>query len=67
MRSLMNHVVRTAITVLVATCGYGQAPQRSYQFSCVGAELNIPVELIGNGLVFVNAKVNGHATRVVHS
>ena len=26
-----------------------------------GAALNIPVELIGNGLVFVNAKVNGHA------
>jgi hypothetical protein len=44
-------VVRTAITVLVATPGYGQAPPPSYQFSSAGAALNIPVELIANGLV----------------
>jgi hypothetical protein len=61
MRSLMNLVVRTAMTVLVATSGFGQAPPPSYQFSSGGAALNIPVELIANGLVFVNAKVNGHA------
>jgi Aspartyl protease/PDZ domain len=61
MRSLMNLVVRTAITVLVATSGFGQAPPPSYQFSSGGAALNIPVELIGNGLVFVKATVNGHA------
>jgi hypothetical protein len=60
MRSLMTLVVRTAITVLIATTGFGQAPP-SYQFSSGGAALNIPVELIANGLVFVNAKVNGHA------
>jgi hypothetical protein len=61
MRSLMNLVVRTVITVLVATSGYGRVPPPSYQFSSGGAALNIPVELIANGLVFVNAKVNGHA------
>ena len=61
MRSLMNLVVRTAITVLVATSGYGQAPSPSYQFSSGAAALNIPVELIANDLVFVTAKLNGHA------
>lgn len=60
MRTLMNLVVRTTIAVLVATSGFGQAPP-SYRFSSGGATLNIPVELIANGLVFVNAKVNGHA------
>ena len=30
------------------------------RFSSSGATLNIPVELIANGLIFVRAKVNGH-------
>jgi hypothetical protein len=52
-----------AITVLVATSAFGQVPSTpppSYRFSSGGATLNIPVELIANGLVFVRAKVNDH-------
>jgi hypothetical protein len=33
----------------------------SYRFSSGDATLNIPIELIANGLVFVQAKVNDHA------
>jgi hypothetical protein len=35
-------------------------PLPSYRFSSGDATLNIPIELIANGLVFVQAKVNNH-------
>jgi len=65
MQSLTVLVTRTAITVFIAASVFGQSPSSqpppSYQFSSDGVALNIPVELIANGLVFVNAKVNGHS------
>jgi hypothetical protein len=42
---------------------FGQAtssPPPSYRFSSGDAALNIPLELVANGLVFVRAKVNDH-------
>jgi Aspartyl protease/PDZ domain len=59
----MIPVFRVAIAVLVASSAFGQARSSlppSYRFSSGGAALNIPVELIANGLVFVRAKVNGN-------
>ena len=59
-----RNVFRVAITLLaVTTSAFGQAPSQpppSYRFSSRGSALNIPVELVANGLVFVRAKVNGH-------
>jgi hypothetical protein len=55
--------VLPAVTVLVAASAFGQSPSSlppSYRFSSGGAALNIPVELIADGLVFVRAKVNDH-------
>jgi Aspartyl protease/PDZ domain len=52
-----------AITVLMATAAFGQVPSSpppSYRFSSGATALNIPVELVANGLVFVRASVNGH-------
>ncbi len=57
----MVSAFRAAITVLVATFAFGQlpsSPSPSYRLLSGGAALNIPVELIANGLVFVHAKVN---------
>jgi PDZ domain/Aspartyl protease len=56
-------VTLTAITLLVATLVSAQAssaPPPSYQFSSDGASLQIPVEIVAGGLVFVQAKVNDH-------
>ena len=57
-------VLRAVIALLAVTSAFGQAPSQpppSYRFSSGGLALNIPVELVANGLVFVKAKVNGHA------
>jgi hypothetical protein len=50
------------IAVLVATSAFAQAPSPppSYRFLSGDAAVNIPVELVANGLVFVHAKVNDH-------
>ena len=55
------------LAVLAAISRFAQAPAPqpqqpppSYRFSSGYATLNIPVELIANGLVFVQAKVNDH-------
>jgi hypothetical protein len=55
------------LAVLITTSAFAQAhppsppqPPPSYRFSSGSATLNIPVELIANGLVFVQAKVNDH-------
>lgn len=55
------------LAILIATSATPQAPAQvppqpppSYRFSSGDATLNIPVELIANGLVFVQAKVNDH-------
>src|SRR5579864_1006671 len=37
------------------------APSPSYRFSSGNAAPNIPVELVSNGLVFLNPLINGHA------
>ena len=47
----------------MTTLSIGQTPPSqppSYRFSSGSAALNIPLELIANGLVFVRAKVNDH-------
>lgn len=55
------------LAVLIAASAFAQtqaqapaSPPPSYHFSSGDATLNIPVELIANGLVFVRAKVNDH-------
>jgi len=56
------------LAVLITTSALTQAPAPpapqqsppSYRFSSGDATLNIPIELIANGLVFVQAKVNDH-------
>jgi hypothetical protein len=56
-------VLRTfgaAISVLVVLLGADPFPPPSYVFASGGAAANIPVEVVANGLVFVQAKVNGH-------
>ncbi len=58
-------VFRAVIVLLALASAFGQAPSQpppSYQFASGGSALNIPVELVANGLVFVWAKVNGHAS-----
>ncbi len=53
---------RAVIAVLVATSVVGQvsASPPSYRFSSGDAALNIPVEVVADGLVFVRATVNEH-------
>jgi hypothetical protein len=56
-------LVASLIASLVAEPARAQAPSSpppSYRFSQGGAALNIPVELVANGLVFVHAKINDH-------
>ena len=63
MRLSMTFAVQAAILVLIAASICGQVPPSpppGYQFSSDGASLHIPVEVIANGLVFVQGKVNDH-------
>jgi hypothetical protein len=62
MQSLVALITRAAVPVLLAACLSAQtaAPPPSYRFSANGAALDIPVEVIANGLVLVHAKVNDH-------
>jgi hypothetical protein len=56
-------VCRAPIAVLFVTLAFGQGPPSpppSYRFSSGTAALNIPAEVIANGLVFVRASMNGH-------
>jgi hypothetical protein len=56
-------VLSAVITVLAAAfalCQAPTAPAPLYRFSSDGASSNIPVEVIADGLVLVQAKVNGH-------
>jgi hypothetical protein len=54
------------LAVFAATSAFPQAPSPppqpppSYRFSSGDSTLNIPVELVANGLVFVRAKINDH-------
>ena len=56
------------LAILITTSALAQAPapsppqqpSPSYRFASGDATLNIPVELVANGLVFVQAKVNDH-------
>ena len=55
-------VFAAMITALAAASAVGQAPTPlapSYRFSSNGASLNIPVEVVADGLVFVHVRVNG--------
>jgi hypothetical protein len=54
------------LAVLIAASAFAQtqvpaSPPPSYRFSSGDATLNIPVEVIANGLVFVQARVNDHS------
>lgn len=55
-------VFLAAITITAATLAFAQTQSSppSYRFSSGSAALDIPVELVANGLIFVHAKVNGH-------
>jgi hypothetical protein len=63
MRFSVSLVVRAAVTVLFVTSASAQAPPSpppSYQFSSDGSSVCIPVEVVADGLVFVQTKVNDH-------
>jgi hypothetical protein len=52
-----------AFTVLVAASGFGQTPASpppSYRFTSGDEAVGIPIEVVVDGLVLVQAKVNGH-------
>jgi hypothetical protein len=55
-------VFRILIMILAVVSAMGQVSQSppSYRFSSGGSALEIPVEVVANGLVFVRATVNGH-------
>ena len=62
-QEVKKSIFRGMIALLVAISSFAQAPSQpppSYQFSSGGSALNIPVELVANGLVFVRGKVNGY-------
>jgi|SRR5271156_1898087 len=65
-RFLVSFVVPVAITALFVISASAQAPSLpppptpSYQFSSDGSSVCIPVEVVADGLVFVQAKINGH-------
>jgi hypothetical protein len=47
----------------MAHCALSQAPASpppSYRFASGAAAKNIPIDIVANGLVFVEARVNGH-------
>jgi hypothetical protein len=59
----MIFVLRTAIAALVAASAFERVSASSppsYRFASGGEAVKIPVEVIANGLVLVQAKVNGH-------
>jgi len=62
MKFLVALMTRAALTVLLVACVTAQtaAPPPSYRFSTSGAAPGISAEVIANGLVFVEAKVNDH-------
>jgi hypothetical protein len=51
-----------ATALLLGHAAFGQASPSppSYRFSSGNSSLNIPIEVVANGLVFVRVKVNGH-------
>jgi hypothetical protein len=64
MRSWLISALRITLAALLTVAGFGQAVSPSppsYRFSSGSAALNIPVEIVANGLVFVRAAVNGHS------
>ena len=63
MRFSMTLVVGVAIVALFVASALAQAfsqPRPSYQFSSDGSSLCVPVEVVADGLVLVDGKVNGH-------
>ena len=62
MRSSVSFLFPMASAVLLVSSAFGQGSSSppSYRFLSGGSALNIPVEVIANGLVFVRATVNGH-------
>jgi len=61
MFSLLHLALLFAASAFAQTQAQAPAsPPPSYHFSSGDATLNIPVEIIANGLVFVQAKVNDH-------
>jgi hypothetical protein len=64
MRHSVVAIIQGAITVLALTFACAQVsspPPPSYRFLSGGAALDIPFEAVADGLIFVQAKVNGHA------
>src|ERR1700756_5428758 len=63
MRFSMTMVAGVASIALFVDSASAQAPSQpppSYQFSSEGSSLCIPVEVVADGLVLVDGKVNGH-------
>jgi hypothetical protein len=60
MRLPMKFSFLAALSVLIGTLVFGQESLSppSYAFSSGGATLNIPIDVVANGLVFVRTKVN---------
>src|ERR1700728_4499375 len=63
MRFPMTLVVGMATIAIFEATALAQAssqPRPSYQFSSDGSSLCIPAEVVADGLVLVDGKVNGH-------
>lgn len=63
MRASPSYFIQAAIAVLAALPASSQNPSQpppSYRFSSGASSLRIPVDVVADGLVFVQAKINHH-------
>lgn len=62
LRPLVARGVRMAAITVLATVAMAQTPrpQPSFEFSSAGSSLCIPAEVVADGLVLMQAAVNGH-------
>jgi len=63
MRTRLTFLSRAILATLLTATAFAQtpSPQPGFQFANGSSSLNIPVEVIANGLVLVQAKVNGNS------
>jgi len=59
----MRHLARALLPALIASIALAQTPSPppGFQFASGSSSLNIPVEVIANGLVLVQTQIDGHS------
>jgi hypothetical protein len=62
LRRVVSRGVRMAATTVLSTVAIAQTPrpQPSFEFSSAASSLRIPAEVVADGLVLIQAAVNGH-------